>query len=80
MIKNRGDRENRMLTYEICEQLDDKLLLVVQPYDKRDGALLLRTLSMKIAQNAVDKIAVLRENVCKPQSCRSKEGVALALR
>ena len=27
------DRENRMLAYEICNQLDDKILLVEQPHD-----------------------------------------------
>ena len=42
--------------------------------------LFLRTLSMKITQNTVDQIAVLRERFSKPQSCRSKEGLALSLR
>ena len=74
------DRENRMLASEICSQLDGKLLFVAQSCDKRDGALFLRTLSMKITQNTVDEIAVLRERFSNRQSCRSKEGPALALR
>ena len=74
------DRKHQMLACEIRNQLGDKLLLVVQPYDKRDGALLLRTLSMTITQILVDKIAVLRERFSNLQSCSSKEGPALALR
>ena len=69
-----------MLAYEMCNQLEDKLFLGVQPHDERDGALLLRTLSLKITQISVDKIAVLHERFSKPQSCRSQEGPALALR
>ena len=69
-----------MLAYQICNQLDDKVLLVAQPHDKRDGALHLRTLSMKITQNIVDKIAVSLKRFSKLQIRRSTGGLALAQR
>ena len=62
-----------MLAYKMCNKLEDKIFLSVQPRDERDNALLFRTLSMKITQNTVDKIAALHEPFSKPQSCRSKE-------
>ena len=42
----------------------------VQPRDNRDGALLIRTLSVNVTQNTVDKLAVSRERFSKPASYR----------
>ena len=74
-------RENRILAYQICKPAGRQgTPRCIQPHDKRDGALHLRTLSMKITQNIVDRIAVSHERFSKLQICRSTGCLALAQR
>ena len=74
-------RKNRVLAHEICSQLDDRqVALCGAAVRKTDGAPFLQTLLMRIAQNIVDMIAVLRERLPKPHSCETTEVLALSLR
>jgi hypothetical protein len=72
-------RANRQLAYELCTQVDDRMLLYLLSIPKTDGAGMLKMLYRTINKTTDERTAALHERFSRPVPCRVKEKLSLAL-
>ena len=66
-------KDNRLLAYELCNMVDDKLLAYLMEIDKTHGAKILRTLTRVVTRGSAERTAALHSRFAAQEPCKSKE-------
>ncbi len=69
-----------MLAHELCNMLDEKMLLIVTDVPNSDGAMMLRRLQYAIMKSTTDRTAALHERFAHPSATKKKEKLSTDLR
>lgn len=72
-LKDKFERENQTLAYEVCHMVDGRLLSHLVKVDKTDGAKLLKTLHSVVTRGSAERTAALHARFAAQTPCRSKE-------